>query len=41
MPHVSLRCLDHHYYFRLPSPVGCPDIEDRLAWWGITAYNLL
>ncbi|KAG2482097.1 hypothetical protein HYH03_018953 [Edaphochlamys debaryana] len=40
-PLAALRLVDHHYFWRLPSPVGCPEVQDRLQWWGFDAWNVL
>ncbi|GLI66836.1 hypothetical protein VaNZ11_010794 [Volvox africanus] len=40
-PLVALRMVDHHYFWRLPAPVGCPEVQDRLQWWGFDAWNVL
>ncbi|PNH00251.1 hypothetical protein TSOC_013938, partial [Tetrabaena socialis] len=40
-PLAALRLVDHHYFWRLPAPVGCPEVQDRLQWWGFDAWNVL
>ncbi|GFR49097.1 hypothetical protein Agub_g10890, partial [Astrephomene gubernaculifera] len=40
-PLAALRLVEHHYFWRLPAPVGCPEVQDRLQWWGFDAWNVL